>query len=392
MKRILLAVQTLFLLASCALPGSRPLAPTPTLEGSGSAPPTAMAAVQPTPTATERSAAWSEPTETPMPTDTPTPVSIPTNTPVPRPTPTSDPTPTALPPSAFSVGITGYQEHGSMFELKYDGNASDLDGLLIRLTATQGGEIKDSNEVFENFDGRHLAEMTDALYDLGLVQVELLISGARSGQTTIPLEAEYSKRHPFMRWIFGDNPMDRNVGGGFRDGHRQWDLAFSSEEYPNSVGTPILAVTSLVVENYTTSVPGREGLITNAQSYMPWVGLIWGVGHIDHNTDPSLGGRFRPGEVHAFIGEIQSGSSRPHTHMGLSTTELPPRGGPWGAETEDHWINPFSHDPFAEGAYLPTGLWLPESLPESVLKLFDEGFFENNSLVTTYDPQLSSTE
>ncbi len=149
----------------------------------------------------------------------------------------------------------------------------------------------------------------------------------------------------------------------------QWDLACSTKEYPNSVGAPIYAPTKLVIENYTTSVPGSIGLITNINSYLVYIGLILNVGHIDDRRAPSVGHTFEGGDIMAYIDKTQPSTSRPHTHFGLNTTEIPPIP-PWSQGDNISWLNPFSHDPFNNGAYLSTGLWLPEFLPEKVQLLF----------------------
>lgn len=295
-----------------------------------------------------------------------------------------------LPSEPVAIGeftaaeVVGVGEHGAMLELSYDGDQNDLRLIPVIGTIFQNNQ-KMEKQTLEIIDDRLLIEMTDAMYELGAIDVKLTIPSGVNSNKPIKLSAQYEQRHPFMRWLFGEHGLDKDVGGGFTVHHMQWDLAFSSNDYPNSVGTPIHAPAHLQVMNYTTSVPGRDGLITNENAYFEDVGLIFNFGHIDHERHPIVEESFLPGTIIAYIDENQSGSSRPHTHMGLNTTEIPPDS-PYTYGENNFWINPFSQDPYADGSSLPTGLWLPETVPQDVIDLFDEGFFSANTYVTDYIP------
>lgn len=287
--------------------------------------------------------------------------------------------------------------HGNIACVTYQGNPSDLSGLIFRATYTQGGSTLERNVKAEIIGEELCFEITDFLYRPGL-DIELTLSATVSSGLSMKLSEDSKERSynlgqyevvPCLSWVFGENGMDRNVGGGFRNGHRQWDIAYSSEVYAQSVGTPLIAPSDGYVVNYTDTVPDRSGTITNLQTYLPQLGLIFNVGHINPDSHLMVGESFQAGDIIAVIDSNQPGSSRPHTHLGVNTTEIPPRGSPWGAADENNWINPFSTDPLLLGSSLSTGLWLPETLPQGVVSLFNQNYFESNTWIE-YEPILSN--
>jgi hypothetical protein len=123
----------------------------------------------------------------------------PTLTPSPTITPNFTPTPTPFPESSFSVEIVGFGEHGAMLKLIYSGNITEIQN-NIRAVIKQGNATKDESD-FENIDGRLLAEMTDAKYQLGDINITLEIANGNYTQR-IEKTTQYSQFFPFIYPIF----------------------------------------------------------------------------------------------------------------------------------------------------------------------------------------------
>lgn len=296
----------------------------------------------------------------------------------------------------FDVKRVPVGTHGNMACMTYQGATSDLSQIILHATFRQEDKILQKNVELEKIDGQMCFEMIDFVYKEGNVQLILEVNNSGNQEIKISEDnkvqiydlGEYTIVSS-LSWLFGNNGIDRNVGGGFRNGHRQWDLAYSSDAYPKSVGTPIYAPSYGYIVNYTDTVPGRNGTITNLQAYLPQLGIIFSIGHINPENHLDVGEYFNAGEIIAVIDSNQPGSSRPHTHLGISSTEIPPHGGPWGAANEDYWLNPFSNDPLSFGHNLPTGLWLPQFLPHEIKDLFSQEYFKNNTFIQ-YEPLLST--
>ena len=106
--------------------------------------------------------------------------------------------------SPFSVQVVGYREHGAMIELFYDGGWGDLDKLDIDVSISQGGNIEET-QVVQVLEGRHLAEMTEAMYNLG--EVDIVLNVQRQGFssteiTKVNLTAQYDQAHAFLYPVF----------------------------------------------------------------------------------------------------------------------------------------------------------------------------------------------
>lgn len=296
----------------------------------------------------------------------------------------------------FDVKRMPVGTHGNMACMTYQGESSDLRHVSFSATFKQEEKTIQNSVEPEAINNQLCFEMIDFLFAED--DVELILEAKTTKNSEIFIDETNRVQNydlgmyllvPSLSWLFGDNGLDKNVGGGFRNGHRQWDLAFSSDAYPNSVGTPIYAPSDGYIVNYTDSVPGRNGAITNLQAYLPYLGIIFNVGHINPENHLEVGEYFNEGDIIAVIDSNQPGSSRPHTHLGINTTEIPPRGSPWSALAENNWLNPFLMGPLSRKQNLSTGLWIPESLPQKVQDLFEQNYFEKHTFIE-YVPLIST--
>jgi len=262
-------------------------------------------------------------------------------------------------------------------------NFGNLDGLDVKLTATikNNGEIIESGIPLEVVEDSHCFEITDLMYQNGSI-LTVIIKPNRNpfvvGEFVNDLDPYVTV--PFLRWIFGENGLT-SVFSGFRDDHRQWDLSFESTEYPSSIGTPIYAIGDGVILLYNYWFPESEakGYCTSLEAWLPDVGLLWQFGHTSPMEIPAerkIETPFSAGDLLTTIDKNQAAcSSEPHTHTAYQTSLLSDPIRVAYDHPIDSYINPFSTDPMNDGSNLPTGLWLPEYLPKSVLVLFESDFF-----------------
>jgi hypothetical protein len=201
---------------------------------------------------------------------------------------------------------------------------------------------------------------------------------------------------PFLRWIFGENGLDTNVFGGFNEDHRGWDLVYSSDDYPNGVGTPIYAIADgeMIINQIWFPYGENSGYVTNVYATLTDVGMLWQFGHIDAEDPPVRTEScvaFSTGDWVAEIGKKDAVSSAPHVHFGLQTVIDSYRNTIWEKhEYECSFINPFAADPFGDNfTELQYGLWLPEYLPQDVRDLISSGHFERH-FSASYAPCLTS--
>ena len=114
-------------------------------------------------------------------------------------------------PSLFSVEVVGYGEHGAMIELFYDGQWSDLEGVTIRMRIIQDGRTRETQDV-QVLGGRRLAEMTDAMYQFGEIDVELVLQEESSSARQVRMQMEFDQWYPFIHPVhaasdFTDPPL-----------------------------------------------------------------------------------------------------------------------------------------------------------------------------------------
>lgn len=316
----------------------------------------------------------------------PTETAIPTATFTPEPTTTPTPAPIIL--DDFKPIMSGKGSHGNMTCLTNEGNLKDIEGVTISANFSQNGKALDRSIPAENIDEQICFENVDAKYTPDVPVIAEINVKAPKGMIIENEKqiADLGKYQivPFMKWIFCENGLDKNVGQGFRDGHRQWDLTFSSAEYPNGIGTPICSPSNAKVLEYINHIPGKTGTITNLMMFDPDTGFAFNFGHFEYKN--GLNDNIVAGDVLFIIDKTQSGSSYPHLHFGMWTTNIPPPAHDPTGSDENYWVNPFSKDPFNSGANLPTGLWL--NPPQSVVDLFESGYFDNWTKVR-YVPNLS---
>jgi murein DD-endopeptidase MepM/ murein hydrolase activator NlpD len=301
--------------------------------------------------------------------------------------------------SSFNPELTSFDVHGAIACITYQGNTSDLIGLNLEANVSQGGNVVDGQILIEEINGRKCFELVDAKYTSGQpVSIEITASG-NMNKVLKNNKQEFDLGNylqpPFFRWIFGENSMDNNVFAGYNNGHPQWDLKFSSNDYLNGLGTPVYAIGdgNIVLYNYWYPKGEENGYCVGVYQWLPEVGLAIIYGHIapgnygGENQFIEKGGvSFKAGEKLGTIDATQkSCASEPHVHLGIQTAN-PNLHDAIYSQPVDTWINPFSSDPFKDGINLPTGLWLPEYLPEKVTELISSGFFKNNMTFTNYSP------
>ena len=315
-------------------------------------------------------------------------------TPMPTPTPINDPTvvpiPTKIPLPRFSATVVGYEDHGAMIDLFCEENCIGDEIDSIKVKVFQNGVLIE-NQPVEIIEKRNLVELQDSFYQLGYLEIEINYSGEKY----IISDIEFSERYPFLRWIFGDYGLSRNVFGGFRDDHRGWDLELKTEEFPKSIGVPIFAISNgkMLINQIWNPYPDQEGYVTNIIAYLDDVGLVWQFGHVDAENPPvktGTCGQFNSGDLVAKIGKKDAVSSAPHVHFGIQTLK-----NRFWHTINDHpsctYVNPFSNNPFNEGDVdLPYGLFLLDYLPDEVKVAFDDGLFKSKTYVTDYAICLST--
>jgi hypothetical protein len=312
------------------------------------------------------------------------------STPTPTPKPTIQPTPTEIKPPGFSASVTGFEEHGAMIELTCVENCESFEAGDFSVKIFQNG-IQVEEHPLEILNNRYLIEMQDTFYQLGEIDIEINYENSNIAISNIL----YEERYPFLRWLFGDNGITKNVFGGFRDDHLAWDLVFINDEYPKSIGVPIYAISNgiMLTNQIWNPYPDKDGYITNIYAYLEDVGLLYQFGHIDAENPPINTGtciRFNSGDLLAKIGIKDVISGAPHVHYSMQTLQK----NFWHTINDDvtcTYIDPFSNDPFNEGnTYLQYGLFLPKYLPDEVKNAIDNGLFENNFSVSEYNVCLST--
>jgi hypothetical protein len=121
---------------------------------------------------------------------------------------TPTPTPLSLSPGAFEVEVIGQDEHGAMLELSYDGDSSNFTDLEIKASLSQYGLLKEESVFYKEGD-RLFAEITDAVYDLGKLDVLLQFPQelAILGDSRIEFKIEYDQLYPWMVYPYGDSGL-----------------------------------------------------------------------------------------------------------------------------------------------------------------------------------------
>jgi hypothetical protein len=267
--------------------------------------------------------------------------------------------------------VIGYQEHGAMFELHYDGDWSDLDQVTLHLTAEQDGERKDANQAFEVIDGRRLAEMTDAMYDLGPVYIQLNFHREPSdqGSTTVELETGYDHLFPWMLWPYGNSGLSKSRANFPNPEHPEaYDLQPTSDDLPDGLGHPVSSPCSGKIYQSST-LPRDDGKVYhNMWIYCPYTGFYVQLGHMDPQL--TAGGAV---DTNTVVGYVSDETGWPHTHTTARRPTTPPR----MSQITDNstFVDLFNPHIQMGGAELPYGYWLPEALPQHVKSLVESGVF-----------------
>ena len=240
----------------------------------------------------------------------------------------------------FGAAMVGVNGHGNMICYSYGGDPSDLDGLEIKANISQGSTMMEIEIPSQRIDdGRFCFEMIDGFYtDLdsqtglltpkrGNVIVQINISSP-DGKTVDNQEqvldlGEYTQV-PLLSNIYSTNWMCR-ANGDWHKGFVAWDfIPYPSSEYPTIVNTPVRAP----IEGFLYVFKGARASNSNNYSiiiYSPQTGYLV---DLSHNADSfitldgerksllSLYGEYvHAGDIIARIGEMDSDSGMPHTHM-----------------------------------------------------------------------------
>jgi hypothetical protein len=271
--------------------------------------------------------------------------------------------------NAFDVDIIGVNEHGAMLELIYSGDINDLTDLEIKAELIQNG-ILEEEQAFNKLDGKLLAELTDAIYNLGELTVILQFPQELEslGGSKIELKIDYDRLYPWMHYIYGDSELANRFNYPWDpDNIEAWDLQPISDEFPTGEGHPVNSpCKGFVIQAGTESSQER-----NLWIYCEETGYYIELGHMD--DDVSVDAIV---DMHTFVGYINNETGWPHSHTKLRR--------PKSIITDHHdclletfdyadMFNPHVH---LGGEPLPYGFWLEDTLPEEVRNAIEEGVFQ----------------
>lgn len=275
------------------------------------------------------------------PTGIATPVATEESTLVPTVAPTETPTQTPWILGTFSAQMEGVlpgaETHGTKACITYDGDAADLDNLVLTAKFTRGTRIIERGIPAEQVGEKTCFEMVDARYvsvnpDDGTLiipdtAIKLEINATspdgraiQNNNQTIDL-GKYVQ-FPFLRWIYETQKVCR---ANEHVEYLAWDFVpYPTSESPTVVNTPILSP----AEGYIYTMMGNNtqtGLNYSVMVYSPTTGYL-----IDftHNANifvtsegnilplPNQNGKFiMASDIIAMIGPKDSDSGMPHTHM-----------------------------------------------------------------------------
>jgi hypothetical protein len=253
------------------------------------------------------------------------------------PSPSLTPTPTPLPSSAFSVQIIGYDVHGAMIELIYNGSEHDLRDITPRMKASQNGKSIETQE-FEIIDNRYLAEITDAKYTIGEITIEILLARETGVPQVVSTSANYEHIYPFIAPIFFQSEVqkysltDRNHT---QDGFYGHDLWFGSGISGIPVHIPFSLQIIRIRSKATTNDPSYPKNY-NIWFYSPATGYSFVLCHqqlgesilelIDGETIEDFGWGYplqtapiipyNPDTIISIIGPKDTDSGLAHVHIG----------------------------------------------------------------------------
>ncbi len=272
--------------------------------------------------------------------------------------------------SPFSVQVVGYEEHGAMIELFYDGEWSGLNGAVINISTSQNGNEKETQSIGV-YDGRYLAEMTDAMYDLGRIDVVLSGNEGHSavGSTTVELSTQYGKAIPWMRWLYGSSGV--NDPGLPRPEHPEaYDLQPVSEQYPDGDGHPVVSPCDGIVYR-SEVIPGTVDT-HNFQLYCTVTGYLVQLGHMDNQK--SVGDNVVVGDLVGYL-HWEQVVSRPHNHTTVRRPNSFPPDIHESITRNSTWVDMLNPHVQLGGTPLEFGFWLGEPLPQSVKDMIAQGIF-----------------
>ena len=284
------------------------------------------------------------------------------------------PTPTPLPYShkAFDVEIIGVNEHGAMLELIYNGDIGDLTELTIKAELLQNRKFKEE-QVFNTLDNKLLAELTDAIYDLGELTVKLQFPQDLEslGASEIELKIDYGRLFPWMHYIYGDSRLAYRFSYPWDPDHLEaWDLQPISDDFPDGDGHPVTPPCEGTVVR-SEVIPGSKGT-NNMVIYCEDTGYYVQLGHMDrqvfigdHVTTDTIAGYLHWEEI----------ISRPHNHTKLRRLKIIKTDHSSSIEANDY-VDMFNPHVQLGGEALPFGFWLEDTLPEEVKILIEKGVFQ----------------
>jgi hypothetical protein len=266
--------------------------------------------------------------------------------------------------------VVGYGEHGAMVELFYDGDWNDVEGLTVLMRMSQHGKEKETQHV-KVLGGRHLAELTEGIYKLGKIDVEILIKpdATLPANTAIDLEVEYGQLFPWMVWYYGNSGLSDRVHFPNPNHPEAYDLQPTSVSFPEGLEHPVSS--PCVGEIYqSTELQRDDGKVYhNMWIFCTYSGFYVQMGHM--HPQLAIGKRV---DSETIVGYLSNETGWPHNH----TTVRQPTTSPRKSQITDNsrFVDLFNPHVQLGGRALAYGLWLPDTLPLQVRDLIDAGVFE----------------
>lgn len=266
--------------------------------------------------------------------------------------------------------MVGYGEHGAMVELFYDGDWSDLEGLDVRMSMSQDGKKKETQAV-KALGKRHLAELTDAMYGFGKIDIKVLIKpdSGLPASTIIDLKVEYSQVFPWLVWYFGNSGLSNSAHFPNPNHPEAYDLQPTSVSFPEGLEHPVTS--PCVGEIYQSAKLLRDDgkVYHNMWIFCTYTGFYVQMGHM--HPQLTIGKRV---DSETIVGYLSGETGWPHLH----TTVRQPTTSPRKDQITDNskFVDLFNPQVQLGGNPLAYGYWLPDTLPQQVKGLIEAGIFQ----------------
>lgn len=241
---------------------------------------------------------------------------------------------------SFSCALDGNSSRGAFIGCAYGGDISDLDNLTLAAKISQGAEVMEKNIPLKiGDDGKLTIEMVDGLYEQ--IDPKTFLLSPKSGDISVALSAASQEGK-----VVENSRQTLKLGeyvlvpvlGDFYFTNRMckvnehvneiaWDFVPNpSREYPTIVNTPVRAP----IDGYAYVVmgaPTKSGTNFSIMVYSPETGYLIDMTHNasffvssegEVKTLSSLSGTYvHSDDIIAMIGETDSSSGMPHTHISV---------------------------------------------------------------------------